>query len=197
MSGAILLLSGGIDSAALAFWKKPSAAFTIDYGQVSAAGEIRASSQIAKELGIHHEVIRVDCHSLGSGDLAATPAHPEAPASEWWPYRNQLLITLAAMKAISIGANRLIVGTVKTDSFHADGTSLFYEHLDRLLSIQEGSLRVETPAIHITSAELVRQSGIPAPIIGWTHSCHKSPYSCGSCRGCWKHQSVLHELELD
>jgi 7-cyano-7-deazaguanine synthase len=38
-----LLLSGGMDSVALAYWLRPDVAFTIDYGQLSAEGELRSA----------------------------------------------------------------------------------------------------------------------------------------------------------
>jgi 7-cyano-7-deazaguanine synthase len=189
-----ILLSGGLDSAALAFWLKPQLGITVDYGQASARGEIRAAAQIAADLGVKHEVIRLDCSSLGSGDLALKPAMTGAPAPEWWPYRNQFLITVAAMKTIPMGISRLLVGSVKSDSFHVDGRPEFFEQIDCLIAMQEGGLRVEAPALGFTTVELIRHCGVPDGILGWTHSCHKAEFACGNCRGCWKRQEVLNEL---
>lgn len=194
MSGTAILLSGGMDSAAVAFWLKPPLCLTIDYGQASARGEIRAASQIATELHAKHEVVYLDCSALGSGDLAAKAALPGAPAPEWWPYRNQFLITVAAMKLLPLGFDRLLVGSVKSDSFHVDGRADFFEKIDELISMQEGNVRIEAPALHLTTSELIRRSAISDGLLGWTHSCHKADYACGNCRGCWKHQSVLNEL---
>ncbi|MEZ5329914.1 MAG: 7-cyano-7-deazaguanine synthase [Verrucomicrobiales bacterium] len=188
-----ILLSGGIDSTALAYWRRPKAALTVDYGQASAVGELRAASHIASLLGIDHYVISIDCACIGSGDLAGKPAAPGAPASEWWPFRNQLLLTLAAPKALELGIKKLIVGSVASDSFHADGTAQFYEQIDKLFGMQEGGIAVEAPSIHLTAAELVDKSGVTQGILGWTHSCHKADYACGHCRGCNKHREILHE----
>lgn len=195
MSGtAAILLSGGVDSAAVAFWQKPQLGVTIDYGQASARGEIRAAKQIAAELGFECDVLRIDCSALGSGDLASKPAIAGAPGPEWWPYRNQFLITVAAMKTLSLGFGRLLVGSVKSDSFHVDGRVEFFEQMNHLVEMQEGALRVEAPALQFTTSELIRHSGISDGILGWTHSCHKAEYACGNCRGCWKRQNVLDEL---
>src|SRR5688500_9014701 len=95
-----LLLSGGMDSIALAWWKRPDLAFTVDYGQLAAAEEIDASAAICRELGTPHVVLRLDARELGSGDMAGSSPDPNAPASDWWPYRNQFLVTLVAMKAV-------------------------------------------------------------------------------------------------
>ncbi|MDZ7654290.1 MAG: 7-cyano-7-deazaguanine synthase [Burkholderiaceae bacterium] len=116
-----LLLSGGLDSLAIAHWLRPELAVTIDYGQLAAAAEIVAATQICRTLGIDHHVVSVDCRALGSGDMAGRRPVALAPASEWWPYRNQLLITLAAMWAIPRGVGQLLIGTVASDGSHADG----------------------------------------------------------------------------
>lgn len=189
-----ILLSGGMDSAALACWKRPEVAFTINYGQVCAEAEIHAASQICKELTIEHEIISVDCSSLGSGDLAGLPPNPIAPVPEWWPFRNQLLITLAAMRAIKLGTQTLLFGSVKSDLIHIDGRKDFFEKISELTSMQEGQLHIVAPAVELTSVELIKHSGIDRPILAWAHSCHVSNFACGNCRGCYKHQAVMAEL---
>lgn len=193
MSSAILL-SGGIDSIALAYWKRPKVAFTLDYGQTPAETEIKVSKVVTKELGIEHYVIKVDCSSLGSGDLMNQKAIEGSPSTEWWPFRNQMLITLASMKGISLGVTELMTASVKSDGFHKDGTSSFYEFIDNLMAFQEGNIRVSAPAINLTSSELVLASGVPDSLLHWAHSCHKSNIACGNCRGCNKYRQVMHEL---
>lgn len=189
-----LLLSGGMDSIALAFWQRPDVAFTIDYGQAAAAAEVAASRQVCAELGIMHQVIVADCSALGSGDMAGTPAIEAAPASEWWPYRNQLLVTLAGMKAVGSGVTELMLGSVASDGTHVDGRREFVDMIDALMSMQEGGLRVTAPALHLSTSELVRISGIPPGLLAWAHSCHVGPLACGGCRGCVKHFEVTGEL---
>lgn len=189
-----ILLSGGMDSISLAYWKRPDIAFTVDYGQLSAAGEIQAARVVARNLEIPHEIITVNCRELGSGDLAGKPHLEDAPATEWWPFRNQLVLTLAGIRALSLGVKRLIFGSVKTDSFHKDGSAEFFEKISDLFSLQEGNLLVAAPAINLTTAELVKISGIPFSLLAWAHSCHVSQYACGYCGGCAKYYSVMKEL---
>jgi 7-cyano-7-deazaguanine synthase len=189
-----ILMSGGMDSAALAVWKRPAIAITVSYGQICAQGELDAAKEICRVLGLPHHLVNVDCRHLGSGDLAGAAPDVRAPSSEWWPFRNQLLVTLAAMKAIALGVNEIMLGTVKTDGTHRDGTPEFYAHVDALLRSQEGELRVTAPAIQMTTAELVRTSGIDPSVLAWCHSCHASNVACGKCRGCLKHRTVLAEL---
>lgn len=189
-----ILLSGGMDSLSLAYWKRPDFAFTIDYGQLSAKGEIQAARVVSRKLEIIHEVISVDCRELGSGDLAGKPQVEAAPAREWWPFRNQLLLTLAGMRAVSLGINELMFGSVKTDYFHKDGSAEFFEKISEVFSFQEGQLIVSAPAIGLTTEELVKVSGIPRSLLGWAHSCHISNVACGHCGGCAKYYSVMKEL---
>ena len=189
-----VLLSGGMDSVSLSYLCRPEVAITIDYGQLPAAGEVRAAAVVAETLGIPHEVVTVDLKTVGSGDLAGQAPLEMAPASEWWPFRNQMLITIAAMKGISLGVAKLLLGTVKGDGFHADARRAFVAAMDETLRLQEGGLRVEAPAIEWTAAELVRRSGVPREVLAWAHSCHVAEFACGTCRGCNKHFSTWEAL---
>lgn len=189
-----LLMSGGIDSIALAHWQKPDIAYTIDYGHKSAKGEIRAATAACSALSIPHRIITVDCKKLGSGDLAGSSPCSLAPVSEWWPFRNQLLITIAGMAAIQDGVDTIILGTVKTDSVHRDGTQQFFLNASFLMETQEGNIKVKAPAINMTSAELIKKSNIDSSILFWAHSCHTSDFACGRCRGCNKHRTVMSEM---
>lgn len=190
-----ILLSGGIDSTALAYWTKPDLAVTIDYGQKSALGEIRASAKVAEEMGIEHSILSIDCSSLGHGDLVGCQSAPESPASEWWPYRNQLLATLGVMWAYPLGVGELQIGSVHTDGFHRDGTKDFYGILSSVSEYQEGNIKITAPAIDLTTFELVVQSGIPRALLAWSHSCHKAEWACGCCRGCNKHVEFFSQLD--
>lgn len=190
-----LLLSGGMDSIALAWWKRPEVAFTVDYGQLAAPAEVAAASTVCKRLQIPHQVLHFAGRELGSGDMAGAAPDAHAPASDWWPYRNQFLLTLVGMKAIGLGVQRLWVGTVESDGSHQDGTIGFVSQISQLMQSQEGGMVVEAPAIGMSTSELVRVSGVPREVLAWAHSCHKAQVACGNCRGCNKYFQVWHELD--
>ena len=193
---AALLLSGGMDSIALAYWKRPDLAVTIDYGQRPAEAEVEAARGVCNALGIEHEIVRVDCSALGSGDLAGTPPLAIAAVPEWWPYRNQLLITLAAARVLGRGFDSILLGTVASDGTHVDGRKAFIESLCILMEMQEGHIRVEAPAIGLSSVQLIQKSEIPISILAWAHSCHIADFACGYCRGCRKHFETTRDLGL-
>lgn len=191
-----ILLSGGMDSIALSYWLRPEIAITLDYGQKAAEAEIKVATHIAKILGMEHHIIRVDCSSLGSGDLVGSAPVNDAPVSEWWPYRNQMLVTLALMKAIQLGVCEMMVGSVKTDGQHTDGTKEFYSKLSDVVAMQEGNIKVTAPAINMTTMELVKKSGVPENILLFAHSCHTSNQPCGKCHGCMKYIYVKNQLGI-
>lgn len=194
MTESVLLISGGVDSAALAYDIDPDLAITIDYGQKPAEAEIKASREICRELDIPHEVIRFDASELGTGTMSTQNQLDIASTPEWWPFRNQLIITLSGIDAVKRGAEELIIGTVKDDREHADGTSKFLELMDELVSLQEGDLRLSAPAKDLTSKELVAETDIGPSLLGWTHSCHVANNPCGTCRGCRKRQDIVDKM---
>jgi len=189
-----LLLSGGMDSLSIAWWKNPDLAFTVDYGQLAAEAEITAAKAMTDALKIPHHVIDLNCRALGSGDMAGGKPDANAPASDWWPYRNQLIATLTAMKAIGFGVTHLWFGTVKSDENHTDGTQAFFDAMNALMVLQEGNIIIEAPAISLNTSELIKVSGIPAGKLAWAHSCHKANIPCGDCRGCNKYFQVYEEV---
>lgn len=186
-----VLLSGGIDSIAIAYWQRPEVAVTIDYGQLAAAAEIRAASSVAKELSLEHRIIQVDCRQLGRGQMARKRQVTGAPSPVWWPYRNQLLVTLAAMQLVGAGVDELMIGCVRGDDLHSDGREDFFRAIDQLLQMQEFSLRLTAPAIGMTTVELVHKSRVPQDILAWAHSCHCGELACGTCRGCRRHRETF------
>lgn len=197
MSKSAILLSGGMDSIALAYWKRPEIAITLDYGQKPAEAEVVASKEVAKMLCMEHYILTVDCSMLGAGNMTDVGQIPLSPSPEWWPYRNQLLVTLAAMKAIQLGVDELLLGTVLSDGIHADGTKQFYESINALMRIQEGAIHISAPAIDMTTEDLIKVSGVPESLLLWAHSCHVANNPCGRCRGCMKYREVRAHLGIE
>lgn len=221
--GAVVLLSGGMDSAALAAWVRPSATLFIDYGQRPAEAERRAARAVARELSLPFNELRLDLSAIGSGLLleedpadnrphvqsastsaaAPSPAAAISPSPEWWPLRNQLLCTIAAAWALGTPAvngsriDTVLVASVASDGLrHVDGTAEFYRALDAVTAMQEGAVRVLAPAVDLQPEELGTRSGATESVLGWTHSCHRSNVPCAACPGCWKREQVLARMRM-
>jgi 7-cyano-7-deazaguanine synthase len=191
-----LLLSGGMDSTAIAYWLRPGIAFTVNYGQLSAKGEIYAAERICESLDIEHEVLAADCSSFASGALFGTPPCPLAPVPEWLPFRNQLLLTIGGIRAANLGLKTLSFGAVRSDAKQTDGTKEFFAMIAQLFALQEGKISVLAPAIEMTTVELIKVSKIPMSVLGWSHSCDVSNSACGHCNSCHKYSDVLRDLGL-
>lgn len=146
----------------------------------------------AERLVFGIELLLSTARNLGREIWQGTEPSCEAPVPEWWPFRNQLLITMAAAVALSEGVKRLVIGSVANDRSHADGRKAFFDAMNRVLVIQEGALNLVAPAIEQTTVDLCRD--VPFEILAWTHSCHVSDYACGRCRGCVKHRETMHAL---
>lgn len=192
-----VLLSGGNDSICLTYGIKPEIAYTIDYGQTVAEREIYVSKYVCEELNIKHKIIKVDCKSLGSGTLANSENLSFSPSEEWWPYRNQLIITLALMQAIKDNIKELHLATVKSDEFHKDGTKQFYEYINKLVSFQEGEISIKCETNEFYSHELAKKYNVPLELLSIAHSCHISNTACGKCSGCIKQMRVRFELNIE
>jgi 7-cyano-7-deazaguanine synthase len=190
----LLLLSGGIDSIALAAWRRPSVCLTVDYGQRSAPAEFQAAREVCKALGLQHQTLVAGISELGSGCMAGETNSPHSVHEEFWPFRNQYLITIAAMTAMKTGCDAVLIGTVVTDQRHMDGSVAFFEHMHDVIALQEGAIELKTPAAQMTSEQLVRQSGVEASVLAWSHSCHVGELACGTCPGCRKHTEVMTAL---
>lgn len=183
----ILLLSGGVDSAALCWQLRPNLGLFIDYGQLAAEAEREAASNIAESCGVDFYAVAVSFGGIGSGEMHAKGSRSKhAPVPEWWPFRNQLLVTLAAAKAVELNCKRVVIGSVSTDRCMSDGTPEFVSQLSDLLKMQEGGIEVIAPAIEMTSSQLVTISELPRKILALTFSCHRGTTPCGLCRGCTK-----------
>ena len=191
-----LLFSGGLDSTALAWMLRPEKLVFFDYGQRPAKGEERAARAVANAVGIPLDVRRVDMSAFGHGTMSTsgTPLALALETPEFWPYRNQMLITLAAMTYAADPLAEILVGTVVGDHAHPDGRKEFVSAIDRLVRQQSG-VRVVAPAIEMTTLQLLTKAAVPKSVLGWTFSCHTGEWACGDCRGCNKHREVIECLE--
>jgi len=123
-------------------------------------------------------------------DRVGRPALDGHEAPEHWPYRNQMLITVAAMALADENLESLSIGTVRSGRVHADGTLTFLSAMDALLRAQNPYLSLKAPAADWTTLELVERATAGRDLLGWTFSCHRSSIACGTCRGCNKTLSL-------
>ena len=193
----LMLLSGGLDSAAVAALERPARALFVDYGQVPAEAERRAARAVAQHLHLELDELDIDLDAVGSGLLAGRGQPEAAPTSEWFPFRNQQLATIAAAHALVHGLGAVVLGTVAGDGDrHADSTPGFMSTLDMLVRRQEGGVRVLAPHINALPHVLLARSGLTDEVMNQTHSCHAGNRACGECPGCLRRREVLARVSL-
>jgi 7-cyano-7-deazaguanine synthase len=205
---AVVLLSGGVDSATAAALTARDGfalyALTFAYGQRHAA-EIDAARRVAEALGVaRHEVLTIDLRAFGGSALTADIAvpkdrPPEAMAAgipvTYVPARNTIFLAFALAWAEVLEAAAIVIGVNVLDSSgYPDCRPEFIEAFERLAALAtkagvEGRqrVRVRTPLIRMTKAEIIR-AGLAAGVdYGLTLSCYDpapAGAACGRCDAC-------------
>ena len=137
-----------------------------------------------------------DLRQIGGSSLtdAAIPVREGEPVdgvvpSSYVPFRNAHLLAAAVSWGEVVGARAIFVGAVWEDSSgYPDCRPEFYrafEEAVRLGTRPETSLRIVTPVIAMSKAEIVRQGlalGVP---FEKTWSCYQAEEAaCGACESC-------------
>lgn len=201
---AVCLVSGGLDScvsAAMAAQNHLPAFLHVNYGQLTAKRELKAFRDIADyyHLPPHlRMVIKIDyLKRIGGSALTdknidiprADPGRREIPPT-YVPFRNANILSMAVSWAEVIGAKRIFIGAMEEDaSGYPDCREEFYRAFNRVIMIgtrPETHIRIETPIIHLTKAEVIgwgMENGAP---LNLTWSCYQSngPRACGVCDSC-------------
>ena len=209
MSEAIVLLSGGLDSAtalAVAVEKGHDiVALTFDYGQRHKR-EVESARKIAKHYKIKdHIVIPLDLgrllkSSLTQKHLAIPEGGPKGEVSSgipstYVPARNMIFLSIATSIAESRGAEHVYIGVNAVDySGYPDCRPEYIEAFERMANLAtkagvEGRLRIKirTPLIQMTKADIIRKGVELGVDYRLTHSCYDpSPEgkACGQCDSC-------------
>lgn len=198
---AVVLVSGGMDScvcAAIAAEQHELALLHVSYGQRTEARELRAFNAIADHYHVERRLV-VTMPSIaevgGSSLLAGGPALPPpaladaAIPSTYVPFRNGQLLAIAVGWAEVIGADAVYVGAVEQDSSgYPDCRRAFFDAFAQAAELgtrPETRLRVETPLIELSKAEIVRRGvELQAPL-HLTWSCYQDEdQACGACESC-------------
>jgi 7-cyano-7-deazaguanine synthase len=205
---AVVLLSGGLDSATTAAVAKcrgfEPVALSVDYGQRHRF-ELDAARRVAAALGIkRHVILSVDLSSIGTSALTAAIEVPKDRAPDemaqaipvtYVPARNTVLLSLALGLAESIAAADLFIGVNAVDySGYPDCRPEFIAAFENLANLAtksgvEGAARftIHTPLIAMTKAQIVRLGTDLGVDFALTHTCYDPEpggVACGRCDAC-------------
>jgi 7-cyano-7-deazaguanine synthase len=203
MPRAVILLSGGLDSAttlAIAHSEKFDCySLTIDYGQRHHA-ELAAAARVAGALGaVEQRVMRLDLAAIGGSALTdRSIAVPEMPTQgipiTYVPARNTIFLALALAWAEVIGAHDIFFGANAIDySGYPDCRPEYMRAFEALANLAtkaavEGNrLTLHTPIIMLTKAEIIRRGIALGVDYALTVSCYQADAdgrACGRCDSC-------------
>ncbi len=200
---AVILLSGGLDSATVVAMAKAEgyACYTMsfDYGQRHRA-ELQAAERVAQQLGVvEHKVIGMDLAGIGGSALTdSNIAVPEQPGEgipvTYVPARNTLFLSLALGWAEVLGARDIFIGVNAIDySGYPDCRPAFIEAFERLANLAtragvEGQVfSIRAPLQDMSKADIVR-AGVQLGVdYSMTVSCYQADEdgrACGKCDSC-------------
>lgn len=198
---AVVCVSGGMDSAvtaALTAAKYELAFLHANYGQRTEARELDCFHGLADHMRVTRRLV-VDLSSLrdiGGSSLTdrSIPVREGRPVagivpSSYVPFRNAHLLATATSWAEVLAARAIAVGAVWEDSSgYPDCRPQFYRAFEEAIrqgTRPETTLRVLTPVIHMSKAEIVRRGielGVPFDL---TWSCYQAEErACGRCESC-------------
>ncbi|MDB5927137.1 MAG: queC [Betaproteobacteria bacterium] len=204
MQAAIVLLSGGLDSATtLAIARSEGYAchcLSIDYGQRHRA-ELNAARRIADAFGaVEHRVTAVDL--AGFGGSALTDAEIDVPVDglrpgipvTYVPARNTIFLSLALAFAEVRGSRDIFFGANAVDySGYPDCRPEYMRAFEALANVAtkaaiEGHrLTLHTPIIALTKADIIRRGSDLGVEYALTVSCYQATddgRACGRCDSC-------------
>ena len=205
---AVVLLSGGLDSATAAAWAVSRGfrlhALSIDYGQRHRV-ELEAARRLAASLGVEdHLIMRVDLAAFGGSALvsaAAAVPKDRSPAEishgippTYVPARNTVFLSLALALAEARDADAIVLGINAVDYSGYPDCRPEYLHafaamarLGTKAGVEGRPVEFLAPLVRLTKADIIRLGLSLGVDYGLTTSCY-DPASdggpCGRCDSC-------------
>lgn len=203
MKKAVVLLSGGLDSATVLAIARSQGflcyCLSLDYHQRHAA-ELHAAKHVAKALGAaEHRVFHLDLSTFGGSALTdSTIAVPEAPTEgipvTYVPARNTIMLSLALAWAEVLGAHDIFIGVNALDySGYPDCRKEYIDAFERMANLAtraavEGArLSLHVPLIDLSKAQIIGQGHQLGVDYAMTVSCYQADslgHACGKCDSC-------------
>jgi 7-cyano-7-deazaguanine synthase len=204
---AVVLVSGGLDSATCLAIARAEGfrvhALSFQYGQRHQA-ELAAARRAVAQLGAaEHRIMQIDLGAFGGSALTdASIAVPEDGAGgpspiplTYVPARNTVFLSFALAWAEVLGAHDIYIGVNAVDySGYPDCRPEYVAAFEAManLATREGvegreRLRIRTPLIDLSKAEIIRRGVALGVDYGLTVSCYQADVSgaaCGRCDAC-------------
>jgi 7-cyano-7-deazaguanine synthase len=218
---AVTLLSGGLDSATVLAIAKAEGyelyALSFSYGQRH-AWELEAAKRVAASIGVaQHRIANIDLRAFGGSALTADIDVPKGREPEamshgipitYVPARNTIFLSFALAWAEVLGASDIFLGVNALDySGYPDCRPEFVKAFEDMANLAtkagvEGRqhLRIHTPLIAMTKAQIIATGMELGVDYGLTSSCYDpgpTGAPCGQCDSCLLRQKGFRENEIE
>jgi 7-cyano-7-deazaguanine synthase len=204
MSTAVVLLSGGLDSATVAAMAQTECdqvyALSVRYGQRHSA-ELEAAQQLATTLGLAgHRIIDLDLAQFGGSSL--TDSSLTIPTSgvgtdipnTYVPARNTVFLSLALAYAEVLAAQAIYIGVTAVDySGYPDCRPQFIDAFQKLIHVAVKAtvtgqpLELRTPLLELSKSQIIQTGHRLGVDYSQTVSCYQASengLACGVCDSC-------------
>ena len=221
MNRAVCLLSGGLDSSTcLALARREGFAcyaLSFDYGQRHKQ-ELEAATRIAAHFGAErHMVAKIGLDSFGGSALTSSVGVPKSRSAEeigegipitYVPARNTIFLSFALAWAEVLESSDIFIGVNALDySGYPDCRPEYIQAYERMANLAtkagvEGRtrLRVHTPLISLTKAEIVKLASELKVPFGLTRTCYDprpDGLPCGECDACLLRRKGFEEAGIE
>jgi 7-cyano-7-deazaguanine synthase len=205
---AVCLLSGGLDSSTCLALARHDGyacyALSFDYGQRHRV-ELEAAARVAAAVGVErHMVVKAGLDAFGGSALTADIAVPKGRAASemahgipitYVPARNTVFLSYALAWAEVLESSDIFIGVNALDySGYPDCRPEYIEAYVRMANLATAAgvegrtrLRIHTPLMRMTKADIVRTAQELGLDFSLTHSCYDPDAAgrpCGECDSC-------------
>lgn len=204
MTIAVVLLSGGLDSATILAIARDKGyecyAMSVDYGQRNRS-ELTAAANIAQSMGVRkHQVINIDLTVFGGSAL--TDESISVPTNgiqagipiTYVPARNTIMLSLALPWAEVLGSRDIFIGVNAVDfSGYPDCRPEYIAAFEKMANLatkastEDNRLQIHAPLMNLSKAEIIQKGKLLNVDYSQTVSCYQADdagVACGKCDSC-------------
>ena len=204
MKKAVVLLSGGLDSATTLAIARDQGfqchALSVDYGQRHRS-ELEAAQKVAQSLGAYrHQIIKLDLTAFGGSaltdqtiEIPTAGEETEIPVT-YVPARNTIMLSLALAWAETLQSQDIFVGVNAVDySGYPDCRPEYIQAFEQMANlatkagVEGNKLTIRAPLMHLSKKEII-QTGLRLGVdFSLTVSCYQADEAgraCGVCDSC-------------
>lgn len=217
MEKAVVLTSGGLDSTTVLALSKSKGfkiyALTFDYGQRHKQ-ELSSARKVAKYFGvIEHKIIKINLRCFGGSALTDDIKVPQGGKIKrknipitYVPARNTIFLSYALAWAEVLKSHDIFIGVNAVDySGYPDCRSEYIKAYQKMAdlatkaSVEGETIKIHTPLINMSKAEIIKKGiklGVDYSI---THSCYnpaRNGVACGKCDSCLLRQKGFKEAGI-